>query len=304
MKDKSIDKSGIYTALITPFLPNGDIDVIALTDLITRQKDSGIHGLILAGTTGECATLSWPEQRDIIKLAKDRCGSMIIVAGAGSNNTKEAIAKQEYIEDLGLVDMTLHIAPYYVKPSPQGLYEHFKAIAHNAKTPIVLYNNPHRTNVELSSALIMRLALEYPVIIGIKDASPDMLKLSELIKFKQNKRPDFLIFSGDDPLNYAYLSLGADGAMAVVSNVAPKAMLALYHAFRKKDLSQAQDIGLKLNELIKALSFFTNPLPIKTLLARLNIIHKSFRLPLYPLSQAEEETFISTCLDWLKKYSS
>jgi 4-hydroxy-tetrahydrodipicolinate synthase len=288
--------SGIYSALVTPFLPSGDIDFVSLTRLIEGQKHSGIHGILIAGSTGEASSLNLAERKELVGLAKKQAGSMTVIAGAGSNNTKDAIALQKAMEEAH-ADMTLHVTPYYNKPTQAGMYEHFKVLANEAQIPIILYNNSARTNVDLSLTTIMRLAEECPNIVGIKDTNPDMARLSELIIFKQNCRSDWAIFSGDDSLNYPYLTLGADGAIAVVSQVAPKQMLDLFYAFKENRLLEAQKLGHELHQLIKALSSYVNPIPIKTLLAELKIINKVFRLPLCPLTKDEEQTFINICLN-------
>jgi 4-hydroxy-tetrahydrodipicolinate synthase len=286
--------AGVNSALITPFDRYGDIDFQALKDLIDLQKIDGIHGITLAGSTGESATLSLLDRENLVMRAKLNAGDMVVIAGAGSNNTKLAIEMQQVVEGAG-ADATLQVVPYYNKPTQRGLYEHFCAIAKSARVPIIVYNATGRTGVDLEPKTMAALAKEHENIIGIKDANTDIERLNDLLLLTKSARPDFLVLTAEDAALLYFLGLGGDGIISVIGQVAQTEMLSIYNSFKEGDLLSAQSMSLKLNGLCKAMFSHSNPIPIKTLLAALGLIEKHWRLPLCALFPDEETTFLNTC---------
>lgn len=294
MTSKTLKFSGVHSALVTPFDAHGELDERALGELIALQKVDGINGIVIAGTTGEAPTLSMSERQRLMRFAKEQAGSMAVIAGAGSNCTKTAIALQKAMEDAG-ADATLHITPYYNKPTQRGLYEHFSNIAQQARIPVILYNVAGRTGVDMTPETVAVLAKEHESIIGIKDANAHMERLSDLMMLTKDARPDFLVLAGEDSAFLPYLALGADGIISVVSQVATTEMLALYQAATGNDMVYAQKIARKLNGFCKLMFSHTNPIPIKTVLSAMGLIEKSFRLPMCPLSPEEERILLEKC---------
>lgn len=289
--------SGVHSALVTPFLKNQRIDFDAFINLLALQKKDGIHGFVIAGTTGESPTLTVKEKEQLVRLAKDHAGDRPIIAGAGSNSTNIAIELQKAMEDAG-ADATLQVVPYYNKPSERGLYEHFLAIAKIAKVPVILYNAYGRTGIDMSPNTVLALAKEHEIIIGVKDANPNSERLLDLIGQCKKARHDFLVLSGDDSSFLNYLSSGGDGVISVVSHIAAFEMLALYQAIKNGDFHYGQKIAHKINGICKLIFTHSNPLPIKTILAAMGLIEPHFRLPLCPLRKAEEEVLIKKCQDF------
>jgi 4-hydroxy-tetrahydrodipicolinate synthase len=289
--------AGVNTALVTPFDRHGDIDLEALKDLIHLQKSDGIHGITLAGSTGEAATLSLLERETLIMRAKIEAGDMLVVAGAGSNNTKVAIEMQQVMEGAG-ADATLHVVPYYNKPTQRGMFEHFSAIAKASKIPIILYNATGRTGVDLHPQTVLALAKEHENIIGIKDANTDVERLVDLLFITKSARPDFLVVTAEDSSLLYFLGLGGDGIISVTGQIAQMEMLSIYNNFKNGDLKSAQEMTWKLNGLCKAMFSHPNPIPIKTLLAALGLIEKHWRLPLCALFPDEEKIFLNTCREF------
>jgi 4-hydroxy-tetrahydrodipicolinate synthase len=289
--------TGVHSALITPFDSQERLDLNALAELVLSQKMDGMFGVVIAGTTGEAPTLTLDERVQLVRTAKDHAGSMVVTAGAGVNCTRSAINLQKSMEDAG-ADATLQVVPYYNKPNPRGLFEHFSSIAKAARIPIILYNAAGRTGIDMAPATIAALASEHENIIGVKDANTNIERLIDLIKLTKQKRPDFLVLSGEDSGLLPFLTLGGDGAIAVSSHIAGYEMLAMYNSFRNGDLRYAQKIAQKLNGLFKLVFSHTNPIPIKTILARMNLVEKTFRLPLVGLSEAEEQELIAKCQEF------
>lgn len=294
MSDYTTKFSGVYSALVTPFDSHGELDCQALHELVAQQKVDGIHGIVIAGSTGEAATLSLNERQQLVKEARDHAGSMSVIAGAGSNCTRTAVTLQKAMEDAG-AHATLHVVPYYNKPTQRGLMAHFSAIAKAARIPIILYNVPSRTGVDMTPETVSTLALEHENIIGIKDANTDMERLSNLIGLTRAQRPDFTVLCGEDSAFLPFLALGADGIISVVSQVATVEMLALYHSFVRCDITYAQKIAHKLNGFCELMFSYTNPIPIKTVLAQAGYVETSFRLPLCELSHDEERQLVEAC---------
>lgn len=272
--------SGVFTALVTPF-GNGTLDLASLERHVETQLAAGVHGLVPVGTTGEAATLDDQETAAVIGLAVKRsAGRAFVMAGAGSNATSVAIDKARRAADLG-VDGLLIVTPYYNKPSQAGLEDHFAAIASAVALPIMLYNVPGRTAVELSAASCAALASRHANIIGIKEAGGRAERVTEI---RLACGPDFVIHSGDDALTLPFLALGARGVTSVASNYVPRQMVALYEAWAAGEVTEALAVHDSLYELIKVLFIEANPVPVKTALALRGSMSAEVRQPLAALT--------------------
>ena len=277
---------GTYTAIVTPF-KHGQLDEAALARLVKHQVKGGVDGIVPVGTTGESPTVDYDEHIRIIELSvKFAAGKIKVLAGTGANSTSEAIALTQAAEKVG-ADGSLQVAPYYNKPTPEGLYQHFKAIARNTKLPIVLYSIPGRCGIEIPVATVKRLAADCKNIIGIKEAGGNADRVSQLRAALGNK---FEILSGDDSLTLPFMAVGAQGVISVASNVAPREVAAMVRAFAASDARKALQIHQKLYPLFKDLFIETNPVPVKAALAMLGIGAEEYRLPLVRMSAANRAT--------------
>jgi len=276
---------GAYTALVTPF-KNGEIDEEAYREFIEWQIEQGIDGLVSVGTTGESATLDHQEHMDVIRICVDQVkGRVPVVAGTGANNTQEAIDLTKFAKEVG-ADASLQVTPYYNKPSQEGLVAHFKAIAKAAPMPIIVYNVPGRTSLNLLPQTMARIAREIPEVLGIKEASGNLAQVSDVIEYCP---AGFQVLSGDDFTVLPLLALGGTGVISVVSNVAPADTAALCKAFLRGDLAAAKALHYKLAPLNRAMFLEVNPVPVKTALAMMGRIpNGDLRLPLVPLLPANE----------------
>ncbi|MDR2696548.1 MAG: 4-hydroxy-tetrahydrodipicolinate synthase [Deltaproteobacteria bacterium] len=274
--------TGAYTALVTPF-KNGAPDEAAYRRLIEWQIAQGINGLVPCGTTGESATLSHEEHEQVIRICVEQAGGRVpVLAGAGSNNTTEAVRLTRFARDAG-ADGALLITPYYNKPTQEGLYRHFAAIAEAVDFPLVPYNVPGRTGCNLLPATLGRLAREFPNIAGVKEATGDLTQVSEVL---EHCGPNFCLLSGDDFTVLPILSVGGCGVISVTSNIAPAKMAGLCAAFAQGDLRTARALHFELAPLNRAMFLETNPIPVKTALRMMGIVeHLEFRLPLCPLGE-------------------
>ena len=275
---------GTFTALVTPFR-DGAVDFGALENLIESQIAAGINGLVAIGTSGESPTLTHEERENVIRkcieLAKGRCR---VIAGTGSYSTRDAIEATKRAETLG-VNGALVVAPYYNKPSQEGLFRHFKAIADATSLPIILYNIPGRCGVDVSADTVVRLADACPNIVAIKEAGGSVEKVSEL----RNRLPDsFTILSGDDSLTLPFMSVGAAGVVSVASNLFPSEVSALVVAYECGDVKSAEKLHRQLFPLFKDLFIEPNPVPVKTALAWQGKISGECRLPLCEMSEANQ----------------
>ncbi len=275
---------GTFTALVTPFR-NGAIDVSAYEKLIETQIAVGITGIVAVGTTGESPTLSPEEREQVIRLAvtiaKKRC---IVLAGTGSNSTHHATADTKMAEKIG-VDGALLVAPYYNKPSQEGLFRHFKTIANATSLPIMLYNIPGRCGVDIGPDTVVRLATECRNIVSIKEASGSVERVSEL----RARLPEaFTILSGDDSLTLPFMSVGAVGVVSVASNLFPAEVCALVRAFESGNMTEGEKLHHKLFPLFKALFIEPNPVPVKTALGWRGAISGECRLPLCEMTEANQ----------------
>ena len=285
---------GTFTALVTPFR-NGAIDVSAYEKLIETQIAVGITGIVAVGTTGESPTLSPEEREQVIRLAvtiaKKRC---IVLAGTGSNSTHHAMADTKMAEKIG-VDGALLVAPYYNKPSQEGLFRHFKAIANATSLPIMLYNIPGRCGVDIGPDTVVRLATECRNIVSIKEASGSVERVSEL----RARLPEaFTILSGDDSLTLPFMSVGAVGVVSVASNLFPAEICALVRAFESGNMTEGEKLHHKLFPLFKALFIEPNPVPVKTALGWRGAISGECRLPLCEMTEANQVRLRKTLEDF------
>ena len=272
---------GTYTALVTPFR-NGAIDAAAFEKLIETQIAAGINGIVAIGTTGESPTLSHDEREQAIRLAVQIAnGRCQVLAGTGSYSTREAIVATVAAEKLG-VDGALIAAPYYNKPSQEGLFRHFQAIAQATKLPIMLYNIPGRCGVDINAATVERLALDCGNIVAIKEASGSVQRVSDLAA----QMPETVtILSGDDGLTLPFLAVGAVGVVSVASNLLPTEVCAMVQAFRSGDIVSAQKLHRRLGGLFKDLFIEPNPVPVKTALAWRGMMSDEVRLPLCEMTK-------------------
>jgi len=285
---------GTFTALVTPFR-DGGIDVSALEDLIEKQIAAGITGIVAIGTTGESPTLSHEEREQVIRVtvakANKRC---LVLAGTGSNATQHAIGDTKLAEKLG-VDAALLVAPYYNKPSQEGLFRHFKAIADATSLPIMLYNIPGRCGVDIAPETVARLAKECRNIVSIKEASGSVERVGEL----RRRLPDaFTILSGDDSLTLPFMAVGAAGVVSVASNLFPSEVCALAGACGSGDLKSAEKLHRKLLQLFKDLFIEPNPVPVKTALGWRGAMSPEVRLPLCEMSEANQARLRKTLEDF------
>jgi 4-hydroxy-tetrahydrodipicolinate synthase len=275
---------GTFTALVTPFR-NGAIDVAAFEKLIENQIAAGISGIVAVGTTGESPTLSHEERHDLIRLAtataKKRC---LVLAGTGSNATQHAVSDTKMAEKLG-IDGALLVAPYYNKPSQEGLFRHFKTIADATSLPIMLYNIPGRCGVDIAPDTVTRLANECRNIVSIKEASGSVERISEL---RARLPESFTILSGDDSLTLPFMSVGAVGVVSVASNVFPAEVCALVRAYECGDAKLAANLHRKMLPLFKDLFIEPNPVPVKTVLGWRGAMSSEVRLPLCEMSEANQ----------------
>ncbi|MFT4090895.1 MAG: 4-hydroxy-tetrahydrodipicolinate synthase [Asticcacaulis sp.] len=272
---------GVITAIVTPF-KDGQVDYAAFKALVERQVQAGVHGIVPVGTTGETSTLSMDEHKEIVRLCVETAaGRVRVIAGAGSNSTAEALELAHYAKTVG-ADAVLVVVPYYNKPSQEGLYQHFKAINDAVQIPILLYNVPGRTVIDISNDTVSRLA-KLPNIVGIKDATGDMVRMSQL---RLTIDEGFSFISGDDPTLLGYVAHGGHGVISVTSNVAPEAMVALYNAAAANDFAEARRIQDQLITLHKVLFADASPSPTKYALNRLGLTTDEVRLPITPCAES------------------
>ena len=280
------------TALITPFR-DGEVDFKTLDDIIGFQLDNGIDAIVPAGTTGESPTLSHPEHKQVIeRVVKTVAGQVPVIAGAGSNSTAEAIELTAFSKKVG-ADATLQVCPYYNKPTQEGFYQHFKAIAEEVDLPIVLYNIPGRCGAGMTPETIARLAA-VENIVGIKEATGSLDQASEIAL-----RCDLTIISGDDSLTLPICSIGGKGVISVVANIVPADVKAMTDLILEGDFVSARKWHSKLFTLSKnMLGLATNPIPIKAAMAMLNMASEELRLPMTQLEESKKTTLRQT----LKEY--
>ncbi len=282
--------TGTYTAIVTPF-QDGKLDEPALERLIKNQIKGGVDGIVPVGTTGESPTLSFDEHIHVIELAvKFAAGRIKVLAGTGANATSEAIFLTQAAEKVG-ADGTLQVAPYYNKPTQEGLYQHFLAIAQASKLPQVLYSIPSRCGIEIAVETVQRLTQACKNVVGIKEAGGSADRVSQL---RLTLRDRFTILSGDDSLTLPFLAVGAQGVVSVASNIIPRGVSQMVTAFIKGQVAVAQKWHRKYFPLFKDLFIETNPGPIKAALAMLEQIKEEYRLPLVPMSPKNRDKLQAT----------
>ncbi len=286
-----ISITGSIVALATPMLDNGDIDYPGLRRLVDWHIEQGTDCVVAVGTTGESPTVSVQEHCDIIRVCVEQAkGRIPIMAGCGANSTAEAMELARFAKEVG-ADCQLQVVPYYNKPTQEGLYQHFKAIAQAVDLPMVLYNVPGRTVADMQHDTVMRLA-QVPGIIGIKEATGNIERAQWLIR---EAPKGFAIYSGDDPTAVALMMCGGQGNISVTANIAPALMHQLCVAAMSGDHRKAMDIQFKLMPLHKHLFVEANPIPLKWAMARLGLCGPQLRLPLTPLS-AQHQPVVEAAL--------
>ena len=275
---------GSLVAIVTPF-KNGKFDEKAFADLIEFQLANGTHGIVPCGTSGESATLSHAEHERVVALAVEVVNRRVpVIAGTGSNSTDEAIAFTKHAKSVG-ADAALLITPYYNKPTQEGLFQHYAAVAKAVDIPLVLYNIPGRTGVNMSPSTVGRLA-GIPTVVAIKEGSGSLSQISDII---QQCGSQFSVISGDDGLTLPMMVLGAKGVITVTANIAPSDMANMVNAALKGNYQEARTLHFKLAPLFTALFYETNPIPVKAALAHMGKIQNELRLPLTPMSSEHQE---------------
>jgi len=285
--------TGTYTALVTPF-KDGKVDEFTFERLIKAQIRSGVDGIAPVGTTGESPTLSFEEHMHVMELAvRFAAGKIKVIAGTGGNSTDEAVYLTVAAARAG-ANGSLQVAPYYNKPSPEGLFQHFRAIAGAARLPIVLYSVPARCGVEIGVETVRRLARECRNIVGIKEAGGNADRVSQL---RAALGPRFVILSGDDSLTLPFMAVGAQGVISVASNIIPREVSQMVRAFAAGKPNAALKLHERFYPLFKDLFIESNPVPIKAALAMLGMIREEYRLPLVPLNPQNRLTLKGTLKD-------
>lgn len=285
---------GSLVAIVTPF-KNGNVDEEALVNLIEFQIENGTHGIVPCGTTGESPTLSHEEHEHVIELTVKTVNKRVpVIAGTGSNSTKEAIRLTRFAEKAG-ADGALLVTPYYNKPTQEGLYLHFKHIAAQADIPLILYNIPGRAGVNMAPETIARLAEECNSIVGVKEASGSLNQASRTLYLCGM---DFIVLSGEDSLNFPLLAVGAKGFITVTANVAPGDVASLYDTFAAGEFEKAREIHYKLLPLNEALFIETNPIPVKAALSMMDKIKYEYRYPLCQMAPANFDELKGALLNY------
>ncbi len=273
--------TGVYPAMVTPFTHEEEIDVEGMRSNIAYLEKAGVAGLVPCGSTGESATLSFDEHKKLVELTVD-AASVPVIAGTGSNNTAEAVELTRYAQDAG-ADAALLIVPYYNKPMKSGLIKHFSAIAQACEIPLILYNIPGRTGINMDPETISTLAHEYSNVAGVKEASANFTQISNIIEITRGL--EFSVISGDDGLTLPMMALGATGVISVTADILPKQMGRLAQLCLEGNFAKARDVHYQLAPLFKALFIETNPIPIKKACDLLGLAGGPLRLPLTTMAE-------------------
>ncbi len=280
---------GSNVAIVTPF-KNGGVDEEALQRLIEWHIESGTHGIVSCGTTGESATLSHEEHDRVVDFTLEVVNGRIpVIAGSGSNSTQEAIQRTKHAKLAG-ADGVLLVVPYYNKPTQEGMFQHFQAIAETVDIPIILYNVPGRTVVNMEAETVARLA-EIPNIVGIKEATGSLAQASDVIGLCPE---DFTVLSGEDSVVFPMYSVGGRGVISVTANVVPKDMAEMCDAAEEGDWQKARNLHYKLRPLSAAMFYEANPIPVKTALSLMGKIQGDLRLPLSQMGESSREKLVAT----------
>lgn len=285
---------GSMVAIVTPF-KNGKIDEKRLRALVKFHIENNTSALVPCGTTGESATLSWAEHERVIEVVIEASEKRIpVIAGTGSNSTEEAVMLTKQAAKSG-ASATLHVSPYYNRPTQAGLYQHFKAVAECADIPVILYNIASRTGVNIEPETVARLAEDCKNIAGIKEASGSLEQMSRI---RALCHADFALIAGDDALTLPVLAIGGTGVISVVANIVPKDVAHLIEAFEKGNLKKAQSLHYKLLPLVKAMFIETNPIPVKTAMGLLKLCEPDLRLPMCAMSAENTEKLKKALKDY------
>lgn len=277
---------GTATALVTPFTNDGALDEKSLRALVDWQLTSGVEGLVPCGTTGENPTLSDEEHRRVVEIVIEQAkGRAQIIAGAGSNDTRRAIKLAAFAEQAG-ANYALVVGPYYNRPTQEGYFQHFKAVAEAVSIPIIIYNVPGRTGGNIEPSTILRLAEHVPTIVGVKEANGNMAQIMELAK---NKPDNFSLLSGDDALTLPLMAVGGDGCISVVANEMPREFGDLVRYCLSGQWNEARAVHNRLLDLMNANFIESNPIPVKAALAMMGKIQEVYRLPLVPMSEKNRQ---------------
>lgn len=275
--------SGALTALITPFTEDNEVDEAGLRENIKSQIKGGIDGIVPMGTTGECATVSHEEHKRVVDITIDAAGGKTpVIAGTGSNSTREALEFTKHASESG-ADVAMLVGPYYNKPTQRGIYEHYKTLAEEVDIPQIIYNIPSRTGRNIEAKTIVKLS-KLENIVGVKEASGDLKQVMEIIR---DSSSDFNVISGDDSLTLPILSLGGVGGISVASNLVPGKVSEMISSFREGDLETSRNIHMELLPLFKALFIETNPGPVK---AAMELLNRPAGKPRLPLVEVEGKT--------------
>jgi 4-hydroxy-tetrahydrodipicolinate synthase len=285
--------TGLGTALVTPFRGDGSIDETAVRRLARRQVEAGVHFVSPCGTTGEAPTLSHREKLRVVELVIDEvAGRVPVLPGAGGYDTREVIEQVRELEKIG-ADGILSVTPYYNKPTQEGLYEHYKAIAGSTSLPIVLYNVPGRAGVNIEVRTVARLS-EIRNIVGVKEASGNVVQMCEIYAAC---REDFLLLSGDDSLTVAVMAIGGRGVISVASNAMPAEMAQIVELCEKGDYAGARKLHSWLLPFIQVNFVEANPIPVKAAMAAMGLLEETYRLPLVPPSQGARDKIMRVLQD-------
>ena len=277
---------GAITAIVTPFTKQGDIDETALRNLIGFQIENNIDGIVPCGTTGESPALDHDEHEKVFKIAIEAAnGKVPVIAGTGGNSTKKVVEMTRLAKELG-ADASLQGCPYYNKPTQEGLYRHFSAIANAVDIPLVIYNIQGRTGVNMETATLARLAKEHSNIVAVKEASGNIAQMMDVLSTLPKS---FTVLSGDDNLTLPLMALGGKGIISVASNIIPNEMHKLTELALNGDWEQAKELHFKLLPLFKGIFIETNPIPIKAALAMKGIIQENYRLPMCEMKEENRE---------------
>lgn len=288
---------GVFTAMVTPFTQKDNLDTDALKKMIDFQIENGVSGLVPCGTTGESPTLSHDEHDRVIQLTVEyTAGRVPVIAGTGSNSTTEAIRLSKHAQCVG-ADAVLLVNPYYNKPTQKGLYLHFKAIADSVDIPCIVYNIKGRTGINLETETLVRLAQDCPNIVAVKEASGDLQQMKDVVN---NCPEDFVVLSGDDNMSLDLIENGGNGVVSVASNIFPGLMSQMINLANEGNMEEARKIESMLESFFKICFVETNPIPIKTAMAKYGWCRESFRLPLCTLERQEHREQLYRVLEQLE----
>ena len=292
------DLGEVITAMVTPFDENGNVDYNQVMELASYLADNGSDGIVVAGTTGESPTLTFEEEAELLSCVKSAVGNTVkVIIGAGSNSTKTAIECAKRVEKIG-ADAMLQVVPYYNKPSQAGMLEHFSTIAKSTDMPILLYNIPSRTGVNMLPQTVAELA-KYKNIVALKQSNGDLDLISEM---KSLLPDDFALYSGDDSLTLPMLSLGAHGVVSVASHIVGKEIKSMIRNFKIGEHHVALNMHLKLYPLFKKIFMAPNPVPVKYILSKTDMINPYVRRPLVELNEKEAQELMSVAGNYIKEY--